>query len=373
VNSIEGEMQMKRTIFPAMVLLSICLETLSSPKGAFATEGFQKWTFETGGRVVSSPALGSDGTIYVGSNDGHLYAIKPAGGLKWKFLTKGAVHSRPTVGPDGTVYVGSFDHNVYAIREDGSLKWSFSTQGRVTGSPALGSDGIIYVSSWDHHIYALGPEGSLKWKFPTRGEVFSSPAIAHDGTIYVGSWDHYLYALDGTLRRDLRSGGTLLEKGREAQEPHGVSSRPPEAETLALEAGRGNIGKGRHFDAKARTRMFKEVKEIRVEVTPEREEKVIFVLNCSYSPQVFVIEGNKPRWVCDFFGANLGKGVDHRIAVNGEIIHQIRIGLHAGSRSKVRVVLDLAPGQNHEIEKRLFEQEHLYVLAFRPVESDETR
>ena len=34
------------------------------------------WEFETGGRVDSSPAIGSDGTVYVGSGDGKLYAIK---------------------------------------------------------------------------------------------------------------------------------------------------------------------------------------------------------------------------------------------------------------------------------------------------------
>ena len=34
------------------------------------------WEFETGGGVVSSPAIGSDGTVYVGSDDKKLYAIK---------------------------------------------------------------------------------------------------------------------------------------------------------------------------------------------------------------------------------------------------------------------------------------------------------
>jgi S1-C subfamily serine protease len=34
------------------------------------------WEFETGGFVTSSPAIGSDGTIYVGSHDKKLYAIK---------------------------------------------------------------------------------------------------------------------------------------------------------------------------------------------------------------------------------------------------------------------------------------------------------
>ena len=34
------------------------------------------WEFETGRNVNSSPAIGSDGTVYVGSGDGKLYAIK---------------------------------------------------------------------------------------------------------------------------------------------------------------------------------------------------------------------------------------------------------------------------------------------------------
>ena len=34
------------------------------------------WEFETGGEVYSSPAIGSDGTVYVGSGDHKLYAIK---------------------------------------------------------------------------------------------------------------------------------------------------------------------------------------------------------------------------------------------------------------------------------------------------------
>jgi len=36
------------------------------------------WEFETGSTVESSPAIGSDGTIYVGSYDKKLYAIKTA-------------------------------------------------------------------------------------------------------------------------------------------------------------------------------------------------------------------------------------------------------------------------------------------------------
>ena len=56
-----------------------------------------KWKFQTGGRVVSSPAIVA-GVAYVGSTDGNLYAVDTATGVqKWKFATKGWVSSSPAV------------------------------------------------------------------------------------------------------------------------------------------------------------------------------------------------------------------------------------------------------------------------------------
>ena len=52
----------------------------TTPKGINQTSkvkiGTPIWEFETGDSVVSYPAIGSDGTVYVGSVDNKLYAIK---------------------------------------------------------------------------------------------------------------------------------------------------------------------------------------------------------------------------------------------------------------------------------------------------------
>ena len=48
----------------------------SKPKSTPIKPGTVLWEFETGRSVTSSPAIGSDGTVYVGSNDKKLYAIK---------------------------------------------------------------------------------------------------------------------------------------------------------------------------------------------------------------------------------------------------------------------------------------------------------
>lgn len=47
---------------------------------------------------------------------------KKPGSLKWKFKTDGIIDSSPAVSPDGTIYVGSSDYFLYAIRKDGALK-----------------------------------------------------------------------------------------------------------------------------------------------------------------------------------------------------------------------------------------------------------
>ena len=46
-----------------------------SPVDTSADTGTQKWSFATAGSVESSPAVGKDGTIYVGSDDENVYAL----------------------------------------------------------------------------------------------------------------------------------------------------------------------------------------------------------------------------------------------------------------------------------------------------------
>ena len=88
-------------------------------------------------RCVSSPAIGSDGTVYVGSKDKKLYAINGKSGVKlWEFETGDGVDSSPAIGSDGTVYVGSSDKKLYAINGKSGVKlWEFETGGCVSPPP----------------------------------------------------------------------------------------------------------------------------------------------------------------------------------------------------------------------------------------------
>ena len=178
---------------------------------AINPDGTQKWAFETGHNVKSSPAIGADGTIYIGSGDNNLYAINPDGTQKWAFKTGNLVYSSPAIGADSTIYVGSWDEKLYAIKPDGTQKWAFKTGDDIWSSPAIGTDGTIYVGSIDDNLYAINPDGTQKWAFETGHNVKSSPAIGADGTIYIGSWDNNLYAIkpDGTQKWAFETGSTV--------------------------------------------------------------------------------------------------------------------------------------------------------------------
>ena len=79
--------------------------------------------------------------------------------LKWKFETGGSVDSSPALS-DGVVYFGSYDYHLYAVdAKTGKEKWKFKTGDGVSSSPAV-VDGVVYFGSWDNHLYALDTKTS---------------------------------------------------------------------------------------------------------------------------------------------------------------------------------------------------------------------
>ncbi len=184
-----------------------------------------RWKFQTGGQVIASPAV-VDGTAYVASTDGNLYAVGlESGALKWKLELGVRATASPAV-DHGIIYLGTYSGRFYAVDAlSGKLKWKFQTLGerRFAGkhlhgsepagetmpdpfdfylsSPAV-SGGAVYFGSGDGNVYALdAATGALKWKFHTGDVVHASPAISNN-TLFIGSWDSYFYALDASTGKE---------------------------------------------------------------------------------------------------------------------------------------------------------------------------
>jgi outer membrane protein assembly factor BamB len=233
-----------------------------------------RWEFKTNGAVISSPAVGQDGTLYISSGDGYLYALTPAGGLKWEYQT-GEAESSPVVVGDSGVYVSNINGALFALNQDGTLRWraelgSHRDRGAVSlstyslyafcqmgalcsldpgtgevrwqssgfhtserGAPVVTRSGVIVVSARRGRVLALADsDGSIQWGFPDApetgdGEGIPDPkrnvaelsrgsmgpvAIGGDDTLYAGGTDKNLYALteSGIEKWHFTTGGSIV-------------------------------------------------------------------------------------------------------------------------------------------------------------------
>jgi len=168
-----------------------------------------KWVIN-GITVYGSAAIGSDGTIYIGSYEGTLYAFNPDGSLQWTYTPLNSILGSPAIGSDGTIYISDWNSTLYAINPNGTLKWNYTAKWNCTAdshnwgsSPVIGADGTIYIPDDYGIMYAVNPNGTLKWKYNTDSVIYASSAvIGADGTIYIPNENGTLYAInpDGTLK-----------------------------------------------------------------------------------------------------------------------------------------------------------------------------
>ncbi|MFC6757776.1 MULTISPECIES: PQQ-binding-like beta-propeller repeat protein [Haloarcula] len=188
------------------------------PDGTGPTaEGTETWRVETDGPVRSSPAV-VDGSVYVSSVDGVVYALGDGGRVRWNTEIGQAGISSPAV-VDGTVHVGGSD-GLYALAAaDGSEEWQVDTPGPVTSSPTVVDD-AVYVGDNEGTLLAFERTGAERWRrelagtterngrrdpsenrlsvggqqAQSAGDAVSTPAV-DDGTVYVATAKE-LYAVD---------------------------------------------------------------------------------------------------------------------------------------------------------------------------------
>ncbi|MFH1437527.1 MAG: PQQ-binding-like beta-propeller repeat protein, partial [Pseudomonadota bacterium] len=121
------------------------------------------------------------------------------GDLIFEFQADDTIVSTPAIGDDGTIYFGTQSATLYAVDCFGNKKWEwpmdcgdFCPQA-FEGSPAIGGDGTIYIGddiAVPNYAFALSPGGDMLWRYETHvvyGQMDASPVIASDGTIFFGA------------------------------------------------------------------------------------------------------------------------------------------------------------------------------------------
>ncbi|OQP49027.1 hypothetical protein A4H97_29550 [Niastella yeongjuensis] len=163
-----------------------------------ASTGVQCWKFSMGGSIRSSPTLAA-GTVYVGSGNGYLYAVDSAtGSLKWRHGFSQPVYSCPTVS-GGSVFVYCAANLVSLDTATGNVNWQYYTNDlvNVVESPTV-ANGMVYVSTYlgSFSVGAINvTTGKLVWGYQSGGLGRSNPAVVN-GVVYAGQEGYTVVALD---------------------------------------------------------------------------------------------------------------------------------------------------------------------------------
>jgi outer membrane protein assembly factor BamB len=137
-------------------------------------DGSTKFSYKTNAEIHSSP-ISVGGNVMVGSNDRTFYSVDSATGLlRWKVQTGDRILSSPYV-YDQNVYFGSNDFNLYNVNIiDGTLRWKNLTFGTIVTSPLVYND-ILYYNGHDQNVYAVDAKtGKAIWTYNTNGTMTSS-------------------------------------------------------------------------------------------------------------------------------------------------------------------------------------------------------
>lgn len=164
--------------------------------------GKTNWTFDTGMRIVGSPAV-SEGVVVFGSANYTIYGLNAKTGKElWHITTNQAVMGAATI-HEGIAYIGGGDGRMFAINiHTGKVKWSFDELKNYVLTRPLVYNNKLYFGCWDTHFYALNlADGSLVWKWNNgNGNPKLSPAsvwpVATDGKIFITAPDRYFTCLD---------------------------------------------------------------------------------------------------------------------------------------------------------------------------------
>lgn len=166
--------------------------------------------FKAEDEIVSSPAItvvDSDTLVIFGDNSGNIYAINASNGklvYKDSALISGEhFASSPVIGQDGAIYIGSGEGRVYAFNSNLTRKWVYPGSGEpglgeITGTIVLSPDGSkLFIGSDKETLYCLSTaNGQVLWKFPVIGSIEGSCIMDNQGNIYFGESDSgYFYKL----------------------------------------------------------------------------------------------------------------------------------------------------------------------------------
>ena len=138
------------------------------------------WHENVSAALPGSPAIGSDGMLYVGSLASQLEKFDPATGKhETAFTAQDWVWSAPVSDGDA-LYFGDVSGNFYSFNTStGQLNWSNKPDDAITASAILQNDHLLLATE-SGSFYAIGKDGSTLWFDTIGGQIYTMPVVAND-------------------------------------------------------------------------------------------------------------------------------------------------------------------------------------------------
>ncbi|MET9245616.1 PQQ-binding-like beta-propeller repeat protein [Nonomuraea sp. NPDC003709] len=188
-----------------------------------ATTGTARWSFQTGESISDELAV-TGGVVYAINAAGKTVALDAAGGGKLWIRRTGA--SLGPVAAERRVYISTDDSEVVALDAGtGKEQWRFRPArtvlehrlipGVVPFGPVV-AGGVVYVGGDHGMVYALDARsGAQRWRFRPVDPQARMELVVAGRVVYAFSTDGKVYALDaatGTARWSSRLGSRIFDR-----------------------------------------------------------------------------------------------------------------------------------------------------------------
>ena len=174
-----------------------------------AGNGALRWIYPREGNLEAIVAglVASQDKVFFGDSDGQFYALDAVTGDRlWTFETGDKIWSTPAVDGD-TIYLNSFDDKLYALSTaDGTKRWELEMDSTVMTTPAF-DETNLYIGSFDRYFYAIDKAtGHQQWRSEVEaGKWFWAKPVVHNSVIYAPNLDGKVYLFDAQTGREVTS------------------------------------------------------------------------------------------------------------------------------------------------------------------------
>ncbi|MDD4727226.1 MAG: PQQ-binding-like beta-propeller repeat protein [Dysgonamonadaceae bacterium] len=180
----------------------IYTNTKGEIKAVNARTGKKRWSYQTGGKIYSTPVMCSD-KVWVASTDKNLYGLRLKNGKPLLTLPNDkSVVASAACDKNSVILPGTDGKCTAWSAKTGKQLWQFDEIENFTLTRPLVKDGVVYFGSWGNEFYALNTStGKLKWKWNNgqTNRMFSPaqvvPIITHN-KVFLASPDRFMTVLD---------------------------------------------------------------------------------------------------------------------------------------------------------------------------------